>query len=119
MEVHPFTHLMEKGIMQMVDTIDADQIQGSWTHSHEDDEGDKLVFRASDFAFPLSRGRTSFTLKPGGAVEYGNPGPDDRRTKAAGSWSLQGNILKIQTSQLSRIFAVESLDDQILVVRRI
>lgn len=98
--------------------IDKDSIQGSWTHSHEEDDGDRLVFRTSEFVFPPSRGRTTIILKSGGIVEVRHPGPDDRRKKTTGQWMLKGNLLEIKASDWSGTFEIETLDSQVLVVRR-
>ena len=68
-------------------------ILGRWVHSHEEDEGDRKVFRPSTYAFPPSRGRSWFELKPGGSLLEGGPGPTDRSTSAPGRWTLDGDSL--------------------------
>jgi hypothetical protein len=93
-------------------------LQATWVHSHEEDEGDRLVFRAPDFDFPPSRGRAALTLKPGGVVEVVGPGPDDRRRAGSGRWTLSGQGLEIRAPGFSGSFEVEAVDDQRLVVRR-
>lgn len=105
-------------VVCMAINIDEDSIEGAWTHSHEEDEGDRLVFRYSEFAFPPSRGRTEITLKSGGVVEVGYPGPDDRRKRSPGRWTLEGNLLEIEAPGWSGTFEIESLSRQALVVRR-
>lgn len=95
-------------------------LQATWVHSHEEDEGNRLVFRGPDFDFPPSRGRTALTLKPDGVVEVVGPGPDDRRRTGSGRWTLAGGRrLEIQASGFSGSFEVEIVDDQRLVVRRV
>lgn len=70
-------------------------LQGSWTHSHEEDEaGAVQVYRPThSFAFPPSRrGRESLEFGSGGLVEQSTPGPDDRpRASAAGVTALGMN----------------------------
>jgi hypothetical protein len=94
-------------------------IQATWIHSHEEDQGDRMVFRSADFDFPPSRGRIEFSLKPGGVVEVVRPGPDDRRRKASGRWTLAGKRLEIEAPGFSGSFDVEEVDHQRLVVRRV
>jgi len=93
-------------------------LQTTWIHSHEEDEGGKLVFRTSDFAFPRSRGRTAFTLKPLGVAVGRGPGPDDRTRTTTGEWKLTGRQLEIKAHPFSGMFEIETADDQRLVVRR-
>ncbi|MCX6539101.1 MAG: hypothetical protein NT151_09245 [Acidobacteria bacterium] len=93
-------------------------LQAAWIHSHEEDEGARLVFRGPDTDFPPSRGRTAFTLKPDGVVEVVGPGPDDRRRTASGRWTLAGKHLEIRAPGFSGTFEVETVDDQRLVVCR-
>lgn len=94
-------------------------LQATWLHSHEEDANDRLVFRGRDFAFPPSRGRTGFTLKPDGVAEVVRPGPDDRRRTASGQWTLAGRRLEVTAPGFSGSFEVETIDDQRLVVRRV
>lgn len=94
-------------------------IQAAWVHSHEEDEGARLVFRGQDRELPPSRGRTAFTLKPDGVVEVVGPGPDDRRQASSGRWTLAGKHLEIRAPGFSGAFEVETVDDQRLVIRRV
>ena len=94
-------------------------LQAAWVHSHEEDEGARLVFRGPDRELPPSRGRTGFTLKPNGVVEVVGPGPDDRRRATSGRWTLTGKRLEIRSPGFSGAFEVETVDDQRLVVRRV
>jgi|SRR5947209_6693180 len=94
-------------------------LQASWVHSHEEDEGNRLVFRGPDHDFPPARGRTSFTLKPGGEVDAVGPGPDDRRRSSSGTWSLEGKHLRIDSPLFSGTYQVETVDDEHMVIKRI
>ena len=67
-----------------------------WIHSHEEDSGGISVYRPTGYRFPPSRGRDSFHLQPSGAVERGDPGPDDRGRVRSGKWKSSGeNALQI------------------------
>ena len=94
-------------------------LQTAWVHSHEEDDGGRVVFRSPNTELPPARGRTAFTLKSGGAVEVVGPGPDDRRKASSGHWTLEGKRLRIDAPGLSGTFDVETVDDQHLVVRRV
>lgn len=89
-----------------------------WTHSHEEDSGDRRVFRPSERDFPPARGRESFTLKSGGTLEQVGPGPDDRSVSTAGTWSVSGDRLDLHPYGSSpRHMIVESVDSDQLIVR--
>jgi hypothetical protein len=83
-------------------------------HSHEEDEGDKLVLRRPDHPFPPARGRVRLTLRPGGEIQAQQPGPDDRPVAAAGTWTPDA----IRTDALGGVLEIESADDDTLVLRR-
>ena len=68
--------------------ISQDLLCQRWTHSHEEDTATEMVFRPATFPFPRSRGRTSFELRPDGALIEQGIGPTDRRTQATGRWRL-------------------------------
>ena len=61
-----------------------------WTHSHEEDSPDGMVFRPSDHAFPPSRGRASFELFGDQKLVEHDVGANDAGAQAAGRWSLMG-----------------------------
>ena len=67
-------------------------IQGNWTHSFEEDQGDVLVYRPTHaFAFPPARrGREMLEFGEGGELTELTPGPDDRPRAAAGRWTELG-----------------------------
>lgn len=46
-----------------------------------------MVFRPAEFAFPRSRGRTSFELKADGSMIDHGIGAGDAATETRGSWS--------------------------------
>ena len=98
--------------------IDMTALERAWTHSHEEDAGDRLVFRPSDSDFPPARGRESFTLGPDQALTRGGPGPDDRRVTATGTWSVEATqlILRVPGRPEERLEIV-SVDSEQLVVK--
>ena len=89
-------------------------ISGEWVHSHEEDEGDRVVLRRPDRPFPPARGRVRLTLQPGGEIEGAQPGPDDRPVAAAGTWTPDA----LSTDALGGELEVESASDDTLVLRR-
>lgn len=96
----------------------ADLLERGWTHSHEEDRGDRRVYRPSEGDFPPARGRDSFTLAAEGSLEVGGPGPDDRPVSSTGTWRLAGNRLELSPYGASPIhLIVESVDPTRLVVR--
>jgi hypothetical protein len=70
--------------------IDRKRLEGRWVHSHEEDTPDEMVFRPASYAFPRSRGRQSFELRPDGSYAGSAPGPADTPEPSEGSWSLEG-----------------------------
>jgi hypothetical protein len=107
-----------RGEVSMAAGVQADQLLGRWFHSHEESQGDRLVFRPADFAFPPSRGRTALVFGQGGDLQVEGPGPDDRRRATSGRWRLQGNVLTTTAPGWSGAFTVESVDERALVLRR-
>jgi len=83
-------------------------------HSHEEDDGDRVVLRRPSRPFPPARGRVRLTLQPGGEIEAVKPGPDDRPVAAAGAWTPT----TISAEALGGELAIESADDERLVLRR-
>lgn len=66
-------------------------LQGSWTHSYEEDQGNVLVYRPThSFAFPPARGRETLEFGEGGKLIEWRPGPDDRPRDTAGRWTALG-----------------------------
>jgi hypothetical protein len=101
----------------MAADVTSDKLLGRWAHSHEEGQGNRLVFRPADFAFPPSRGRTTLVFAAGGDLQVEGPGPDDRRRTTSGRWSLQGNILTTTAPGWSGAFDIEAVDERALVHR--
>ena len=83
-------------------------------HSHEEDEGDRVVLRRPAHPFPPARGRVRLTLQPGGEIEAQQPGPDDRPVAASGTWTPT----TLSADALGGELDVESADGDTLVLRR-
>lgn len=99
-------------------------IQGSWTHSFEEDQGDVLVYRpTSSFAFPPARrGRETLEFGKGGELIERTPGPDDRPQDRAGNWAALGmNRFRLSgiADAPSRIIEVLEHTSLILKIRKI
>lgn len=98
-------------------------IQGSWTHSFEEDQGDIQVFRPThSFAFPPSRkGRETLQLEEGDLLTVQTPGPDDRPRAMPGRWVALGtNRFQLSgiASRPDQILEVVEHTPQILRIRR-
>lgn len=61
-----------------------------WLHSHEEDTPTHRVYRPASYAFPPSRGRSGFELRPDGSVTQIGISPRDGASEQAGTWALQG-----------------------------
>jgi hypothetical protein len=97
-------------------------IAREWVHSHEEDTEDTQVFRPADFAFPRQRRpRTSIDLTPGGDASLKDgPAHDDRRSVDSGSWTVDGDELKLQLAGRADVrYRIESADEDKLVLRRL
>lgn len=105
--------------------VNPELLQGHWIHSHEEDTGDQMVFRPATYDFPLSRGRSSIELKPGGHLVEGGPGPTDRTQKSAGRWALEdSNRLALYAdpgpaAAPSRVLEIASAEPDRLVVKNV
>jgi hypothetical protein len=95
-------------------------VRQRWVHSHEEDTDKEMVFRPAAFEFPPSRGRTSFELKPDGALLEGGIGPTDRPVETQGTWELEDDrlLLRRDPSETPRVMRIASVDDDRLVVEK-
>jgi hypothetical protein len=98
-----------------------DVLVGSWTHSHEEDSGDLVVYRPTSYAFPRSRGRDSFELAADGSLVERAIGPADRSVPSPGRWELSEDgrlVLRPGAGGPERAFEVVSAAPDLLVLRR-
>lgn len=100
-----------------MDKIDRDLLWGRWVLSHEESEGDHLVFRTADYPFPPARGRRGFAIIEDGAATSGGPGPDDRPVEESGVWELDGRHLSVRTPVWDFDLEIERLDRGQLIAR--
>jgi hypothetical protein len=97
--------------------IDPEALQGRWVHSHEEDTPDEMVFRSADsgYAFPRSRGRRAFELRPDGTYAGSTPGPADKPEPSSGRWALEdGNRLALP----DQVLEITEAEGGVLKVRR-
>jgi hypothetical protein len=103
----------------MTEELSEAGLVGRWVHSHEEDTGDRVVYRSPDFDFPPARGRDAFTLDLDGVALVGRPGPTDRGETTPGRWSLRGDTLTLEADSWSATFVVDSFDGTTLVLQRL
>jgi hypothetical protein len=105
----------------MPQKVSAEAVEGHWVHSHEEDTPTEMVFRPAGFAFPPSRGRHGFELKPDGSYLETGIGPADKPRHAQGRWRLEDNKIAIHTGSESgagRVLEVTAAAPNRLVVRK-
>lgn len=84
---------------------------GVWMHAHEDEAGDRLVFRRAEAAPPPSRGRAMLTFKADGSVSGTRPGPDDRPVPVQGQWTLDpDHRVRLDLGDRAALFDLEGAD---------
>jgi hypothetical protein len=104
----------------MMDTVRREILVRRWMRSHEEDAGGQAVYRPAGWAFPPSRGRAGFDLRPDGTLLRLQPGPADRPRKARGRWRLEGDRLVLlgmgagETPQTLKI--VSASEDRLVVL---
>jgi hypothetical protein len=99
--------------------FDPDLLLRRWTHSHEEDGSETMVFRPAEWRFPPSRGRRSFELRADGSLGASGPGPDDRRVESEGTWRLlEGGVLELDRPNGPwRMHILEAEPDRLVVER--
>ncbi|MFN0049014.1 MAG: hypothetical protein ACKVOU_07840 [Cytophagales bacterium] len=88
------------GVELQLSSKTSELLYGKWLNSYEEQtDDDILVYRPTNFPFPLSRGRKGIEfLKDGQFIEHGF-GPTDRPTTFEGEW-----IYGIETQTLEITF---------------
>ncbi|RIJ36934.1 hypothetical protein [Pontibacter oryzae] len=78
----------------------AELVGKTWLHSFEEDEDGVWVYRPNTFDFPPSRGRTGFSLEPGGVIKRYEIAPADGLQEEEGEWEqLDTNLYRIQMGE--------------------
>lgn len=112
----------QSSIIQVANMTLPSQIFRRWTHSREEDQGDILVYRPSDYPFPPARGREGIELRENGEFIHYQIGATDRNLAVPGQWSVQEtNVLKVQFPNQSAApyrLTILECSDQILKVRQ-
>ena len=101
-------------------TVDRSALERAWVHSHEEDSAGQMVYRTADHAFPPSRGRQGFELRPDGTCLETAIGPTDRPEQASGTWELTDDDTLVlgRPGEPDRRLRVRSVDGDRLVVER-
>lgn len=73
------------------------QLLQTWIHSHEDDTATERVYRPAGYAFPPSRGRTGFELRPDRTFTRIGISPRDGSTRTDGTWEYEENDERVLT----------------------
>ena len=99
------------------------QLEGTWLVSREENSGDTLVYRPNTYAFPPSRGRTGFAIKPYGRFEQFDIAPTDGLAGRPGTWTPDGTTrLRIHLNdgrEPDYTLEIISLEKQVLKLRRL
>lgn len=101
--------------------IDVNLLVKHWVHSHEEDEGSRMVFHPPEFPFPRARAlRQAIRLHGDGELQMEGRlgGADDRGSRDPGRWSLKGRQLTVKSPGFSGVFDIEAVDEHRLVLRR-
>jgi hypothetical protein len=101
--------------------VNAEDLHRHWVHSQEEDTATEAVYRPDTYHFPPARGRTSFDLRPMGALVKRAIAPDDRRQVSEGNWKLEdGNRLAFYAGAQAKpdeVMQIASVSKDKLVIR--
>ncbi len=113
-----FLAIVEIVAMKVDETTKA-LLYRDWTHSHEEDEGNKMIYRPSTFDFPLSRGRMEIRLGANGSCTFLDIARGDGSESKTCTLSENSDALKIVIDYPEgwvRTLQVVSVDEEKLVV---
>jgi hypothetical protein len=99
----------------------AKQLYRTWLHSREEDEGEVMVYRPNDFAFPPSRGRTGFAFEAGGKFTQYDIAPTDGLEGNPGKWEMKDAktiVISGIKDQPGYTLEIVSMDAKMLKVKR-
>lgn len=108
----------------MAPKIAATALQQHWVHSHEEDTETESVYRPVSYAFPPSRGRKSFDIKPDGTVEEQGIASTDGGVETKGTWKLKDDdsTLAFYSSGFAkpvRVMRIASVGKEKLVLKKV
>ncbi|MBD2714670.1 hypothetical protein KBK19_06465 [Microvirga sp. STR05] len=99
------------------------QLERTWLHAHEEDQGDVQVYRPNTYAFPPSRGRTGFAFEHNGIFTQFDIAPTDGLEGHKGTWAAENDhTLRISLDDKKDPdyqLEIVSLENDVLKVRRI
>jgi len=99
------------------------QLERTWLHAHEEDQGDVQVYRPNTYAFPPSRGRTGFAFDHNGLFTQLDIAPTDGIQGRKGRWTAENDhTLRISLDDKKDPdykLEVVSLENDVLKVRRV
>ncbi|MCB2407379.1 hypothetical protein [Hymenobacter lucidus] len=99
------------------------QLEGTWLHAHEEDQGDVRVYRPNTYAFPPSRGRTGFQFDHNGLFTQLDIAPTDGLEGRKGQWKAESNsLIRISLDDKKEPdykLEIVSLEKGVLKVRRV
>jgi len=103
-------------------TTQMKQLERTWLHAHEEDEGDLRVYRPNTYAFPPSRGRTGFTFDHNGLFTQLDIAPTDGLESHKGKWTVENDhTLRITLDDKKEPdykLEIVSMENNVLKVRR-
>jgi hypothetical protein len=92
-----------------------------WLHSHEEDTETERVYRPASYAFPPSRGRSGFELKPDGTCVDIGIAAIDGPAESAGHWEMNADgaisIRSAETGGATHRLTIVSATPERLVVK--
>ena len=93
---------------------------GEWIHSHEEDTANEIVFRPSNYAFPLTRSaRNIYHFAPDGMLIKGEPTASDSINKIEDKWDLKSDEISMyEDGKLINKKVIASIDKNKLVLKK-
>jgi hypothetical protein len=99
------------------------QLEHTWLHAHEEDQGDVRVYRPNTYAFPPSRGRTGFAFERNGLFTQFDIAPTDGLEGRKGTWTAENDhtvrISLDDKKDPDYRLEIVSMDNDVLKVRRL
>ncbi len=98
------------------------QLEGTWLHAQEEDQGEVRVYRPNTYAFPPSRGRTGFAFDANGIFTQYDIAPTDGLEGHKGRWKAQNDhTIRVSLDDKKEpdyLLELVSLENQVLKVKR-
>lgn len=99
------------------------QLQRTWLHAQEEDQGDVWVYRPNTYSFPPSRGRTGFSFDPNGLFTRYDIAPTDGLEGHEGTWKPENDhtiLISLEDkSEPDYKLEIVALEKEVLKVRRV